>query len=461
MQNWSLQNEKTTHNFKELRESEQKEVIIEYTKKMFAAEGKSIRLKDLELLFINEYHIKKIFGSIRKLCVLAGVPTDTRKASMTAVEFISYIQGLAKVDPSNFLCPSYQKPDTVCFLECSCWTTEKLCRTKSGRSKIFYNGQTTLLYRTAYVLLVGPITEDLSILHLCDNPSCFNPKHLIQGTSKDNAEHCIKRNRRKPTSFHKPHHRIKNPYDYPALLAWVKANSIISEKGEWLYSISIEKDGYARICISNIHYSLHRLILANKLGILYEDVELACHEFPETSLFAGKEPCKNDVNPDHLHNGDSSRNTLGSLKYSKGCKLSPDQVDSIWDEASKTDFSKTSAMEFDTSLAKKLGVSAEIIKGVRRNKTYTSWHNNKAISWKASSRKLPVIQLDMEGNFIAKHASAIDAGKVINKSGSGISGVCNGRLAHFGGYIWMHESKYLVFLSTAKTANKEKIKCKI
>jgi len=41
-------------------------------------------------------------------------------------------------------------------------------------------------HRVMYILVYGKIGKDRLIIHSCDNPSCCNPKHLKEGTCKDN-----------------------------------------------------------------------------------------------------------------------------------------------------------------------------------------------------------------------------------------------------------------------------------
>lgn len=42
-------------------------------------------------------------------------------------------------------------------------------------------------HRLAYEFFVGPIPEELDVLHVCHVPACCNPRHLRLGTAKDNA----------------------------------------------------------------------------------------------------------------------------------------------------------------------------------------------------------------------------------------------------------------------------------
>jgi hypothetical protein len=63
-----------------------------------------------------------------------------------------------------------------------------------GYGKVQINGKQHLAHRLAYQYATGKEPK-LSVLHSCDNPRCVNPNHLREGTSQDNTNDCISRNR--------------------------------------------------------------------------------------------------------------------------------------------------------------------------------------------------------------------------------------------------------------------------
>lgn len=69
-------------------------------------------------------------------------------------------------------------------------------RFSKGYGMITYKRKTLKAHRVAYDLVVGDIPEGIHVLHHCDNPSCCNPEHLFLGTSQDNVDDCIAKDRR-------------------------------------------------------------------------------------------------------------------------------------------------------------------------------------------------------------------------------------------------------------------------
>lgn len=55
--------------------------------------------------------------------------------------------------------------------------------------------QNIFVARASYALTYGEASAGLVIRHRCDNPACFNPEHLIEGTQQDNINDMQERGR--------------------------------------------------------------------------------------------------------------------------------------------------------------------------------------------------------------------------------------------------------------------------
>lgn len=72
------------------------------------------------------------------------------------------------------------------------WTGPKY---KDGYGMANYRRKKIRAHRLSYQLFVGEITENICVLHKCDNKPCFNPNHLFLGTRKDNAIDMVRKGR--------------------------------------------------------------------------------------------------------------------------------------------------------------------------------------------------------------------------------------------------------------------------
>lgn len=66
---------------------------------------------------------------------------------------------------------------------------------QSGHGQIGENGKKVKTHRVAFEHKHGPIPKGMCVLHLCDNPACCNPDHMILGTQKENMHDAMLKGR--------------------------------------------------------------------------------------------------------------------------------------------------------------------------------------------------------------------------------------------------------------------------
>jgi hypothetical protein len=90
------------------------------------------------------------------------------------------------------------KPDFWSFIDIKsddeCWPwLRKLNKWGYGRYRV--GNFNAMAHRYAYQLKTGKNIDGYVAMHICDNPACCNPKHLVIGTHADNQADKYKKNR--------------------------------------------------------------------------------------------------------------------------------------------------------------------------------------------------------------------------------------------------------------------------
>lgn len=79
--------------------------------------------------------------------------------------------------------------------ESGCWEWDGAAVDENGYCQIKIDNVCYYVHRVSYETFIGPIPNEMKVLHRCDNPPCINPEHLFLGTYQDNMNDMVKKDR--------------------------------------------------------------------------------------------------------------------------------------------------------------------------------------------------------------------------------------------------------------------------
>lgn len=88
--------------------------------------------------------------------------------------------------------PSLRK--RIAKRESGCWDWTG-AEWSGGYGKFQLNGKVHLAHRYSYWTSNGPLPINSVVRHICDNPKCVNPRHLVIGSQVDNVKDRVDRDR--------------------------------------------------------------------------------------------------------------------------------------------------------------------------------------------------------------------------------------------------------------------------
>lgn len=77
----------------------------------------------------------------------------------------------------------------------ACWPWKGKLMKRGGYGAFNARQKPIKAHRFAYELTFGPLPSTVLVRHVCDNPPCCNPAHLLPGTFADNARDAMERDR--------------------------------------------------------------------------------------------------------------------------------------------------------------------------------------------------------------------------------------------------------------------------
>lgn len=74
-----------------------------------------------------------------------------------------------------------------------CWVSDEYYHDRDGYMILGFEGKVRRAHRVAFYLHHGYWPD--TARHKCDNPGCYNPTHIIDGTQADNVRDMMERGR--------------------------------------------------------------------------------------------------------------------------------------------------------------------------------------------------------------------------------------------------------------------------
>jgi hypothetical protein len=75
-----------------------------------------------------------------------------------------------------------------------CWVWAG-CKDSAGYGVTRHEGRTVRAHRRFFELHNRTLAKEEVVRHVCDNPPCVNPSHLLAGSAKDNTQDAVARGR--------------------------------------------------------------------------------------------------------------------------------------------------------------------------------------------------------------------------------------------------------------------------
>lgn len=136
--------------------------------------------------------------------------------------------------------------------DCWIWTAGRSSE-NYGRFQINEKGwrngrpvqKNVVAHRLAWELTNGPVSDDLVVMHICDNPPCCNPAHLRPGTQGENVRDCADKGRIASGERHgsrtKPERVMRGATHYKATIGEDEVHKIRAMAAEGMRACDISR----------------------------------------------------------------------------------------------------------------------------------------------------------------------------------------------------------------------------